>query len=391
MKLKDMTFTFATPPRLLCGAGTLGSLANTAGELLGQRLMIVTDAGVVACGLLDRLLAVLRGSGCDWRIFDAVVADPPEDVIQDAAKRATNYEATGVIGFGGGSAMDVAKLVALLAAPGSSPLAHAYGVNQVKGRRLPLVLVPTTAGTGSEVTPIAIVTVGGEEKKGVVSPMLIPDLALLDAELTLALPPHVTAATGIDAMVHAIEAYTSASANNNPISRVLAREALHLLGTNLAICVENGSDLEARQQALLGACLAGQAFANSPVAAVHALAYPLGARFHLPHGLTNALMLPAVMRFNLQAAAGQYAELLSCTFPDVPADTNVQSRAESFIAALESLIERVLLPRRLRDVGIGEEHIAVLAEDAMKQTRLLVNNPRTLELHDAVAIYRQAW
>jgi alcohol dehydrogenase class IV len=172
---------------------------------------------------------------------------------------------------------------------------------------------------------------------------------------------------------------------------VLAREALHLLGTNLAICVENGSDLEARQQALLGACLAGQAFANSPVAAVHALAYPLGARFHLPHGLTNALMLPAVMRFNLQAAAGQYAELLSCTFPDVPADTNVQSRAESFIAALESLIERVLLPRRLRDVGIGEEHIAVLAEDAMKQTRLLVNNPRTLELHDAVAIYRQAW
>ena len=353
--------------------------------------MVVTDPGIVACGLLKRLETVLQSAGCTWDLFDAVVADPPEAVVLEASERARAFEASGIIGFGGGSAMDVAKLVAILAAPGSAPLAQAYGVNQVTGSRLPLALVPTTAGTGSEVTPVAIVTVGAEEKKGVVSPVLIPDLAILDAELTLQLPPHVTAATGIDAMVHAIEAYTSASSNNNPISRVLAREALQLLGDSLTTCVSNGADLHARQQALLGACLAGQAFANSPVAAVHALAYPLGTRFHLPHGLTNALMLPAVMRFNLPAAAEQYAQLLPCAFPESQAQGDAQARAEQFIVLLEGLIERVGLPKRLREVGIKEEHIDMLAADAMKQTRLLVNNPRPLDLQDAQHIYSQAW
>ncbi len=380
-----MSFVFATPPRLVCGAGTLSTLTESALALLGPRIMIVTDRGVVDCGLLERLLTVLRESGCAWQVFDGVVADPPEDVVLSAAEMARAYKATGVIGFGGGSPMDVAKLVALLAAPASQPLAQAYGVNQVKGRRLPLALVPTT------VTPGAIVTVGAEEKKGVASPVLIPDLALLDAELTLGLPPHVTAATGIDAMVHAIEAYTSTSANNNPMSRVLARDALRLLGTSLLACVKNGSDLQAREQALLGACLAGQAFANSPVAAVHALAYPLGTRFHLPHGLTNALMLPAVMRFNLDAAADAYAQLLPCAFPGIGANGSARSQAESFVTAMESLIAQVQLPQRLRDVDIGQEHIHQLAADAMKQTRLLVNNPRRVELQDAVAIYQQAF
>jgi alcohol dehydrogenase class IV len=386
-----MPFVYCTPPRIVCGAGALNALMDTAGTLLGQRLWIVTDPGIVASGLLDRLLPVLQASGCAWKVFDAVEADPPEAVVLHAAEQAQEYAATGVIGFGGGSAMDVAKLVALLAAPGSRPLTEAYGVNQVRGRRLPLALVPTTAGTGSEVTPIAIVTVGAEEKKGVVSSVLVPDFALLDAELTLGLPPHVTAATGIDAMVHAIESYTSTAANNNPISRMFAREALRLLGGNLATCVEQGNNLEARENVLLGANLAGQAFANSPVAAVHALAYPLGARHHLPHGVTNALMLPHVMRFNCSTAARQYAELLTCTFPDVGAEGDAQGQAESFVAALESLIQRVQLPRRLRDTGIREEHLDILAADAMKQTRLLVNNPRPLDLRDAAALYRQSW
>jgi alcohol dehydrogenase class IV len=386
-----MPFTFATPPRLVCGAGSLSALAGLAAAQLGARLFIVTDPGVAAAGLVDKLLEALRPSGSAWEIFDAVVADPPESVVEAAAAQARAYGATGVIGFGGGSAMDVAKLVALLAKPGSAPLAQAYGVNQATGSRLPLGLIPTTAGTGSEVTPIAIVTVGDEEKKGVASPIIIPDFALLDAELTLGLPPHVTAATGIDAMVHAIEACTSASANNNTISRALACEALRLLGGSLLACVERGSNLKAREDALLGACLAGQAFANSPVAAVHALAYPLGTTFHLPHGLTNALMLASVMHFNLDAAAEQYAALLPHAFPTADASGDAKRCAATFIAELEQLIDRVKLPRRLRDVGIGEEHIEKLALDAMKQTRLLVNNPRPVTLDDARAIYRQAW
>ncbi|MGG2478986.1 iron-containing alcohol dehydrogenase, partial [Rhizobium sp. BR5] len=196
----------------------------------------------------------------------------------------------------GGSSLDVAKLVALLAKSGEA-LGNIYGVGNVTGERLPLVLVPTTAGTGSEVTPISIITTGAHQKKGVVSPVLLPDAALLDAKLTIGLPPAVTAATGIDAMVHAIEAFTSTSANNNPVSRALAKEALRLLGANIEIAVKTGTDLAARQGMLLGAMLAGQAFANSPVAAVHALAYPIGGRYHVPHGLSNSLVLPHVLRF----------------------------------------------------------------------------------------------
>lgn len=380
-----MPFSFSTPPRIICGPGSLASLPEASGALLGQRVFVVTDRGVVQCGLLDRVVDALTAAGRAFDIYDQVVADPPESVVHAAALQARGFGATGVLGFGGGSPMDVAKLVALLAGSDSQPLESMYGVNQVVGRRLPLALVPTTAGTGSEVTPIAIVTVGDEEKRGVVSPVLIPDLAVLDATLTLGLPPPITAATGIDAMVHAIEAYTSASANNNPMSRMLAREALTLLGRSLRQCVSDGAAVHARQDVLLGACLAGQAFANSPVAAVHALAYPLGARFHLPHGLTNALMLPSVMRFNLSAAHAAYAELLPFAF------AGERGNAADFIGLLERLIDDVGLPRRLRDVGIARDRIEGLASDAMKQTRLLVNNPRPVNLADAVAIYSEAW
>jgi alcohol dehydrogenase class IV len=290
-----------------------------------------------------------------------------------------------VIGLGGGSSLDVAKLVALLAC-GREALSDIYGVGLATGPRLPLLLSPTTAGTGSEVTPISIVTTGAHEKKGVVSPVLLPDVALLDPDLTLGLPPAVTAAIGIDAMVHAIEAYTSASANNNPVSRALAREALRLLGRNIRRAVHQGHDLEARSAMLLGSLLAGQAFANSPVAAVHALAYPIGGHFGVPHGLSNALVLPHVLRFNAPACGALYAELLPDAFPE-----RARGGAEDFVAAVEELSRTCGLEQRLRDVGIPADAIPMMAQDAMKQTRLLVNNPRQLTLEDARAIYEAAW
>ena len=189
-----------------------------------------------------------------------------------------------------------------LLAVGKEKLADVFGVGNAKGPRLPLILIPTTAGTGSEVTPISIVTTGENEKMGVVSPVILPDVALLDPELTLGLPPPVTAATGIDAMVHAIEAYASASPNNNPLSRGLARQALTLLGGAILKAVHEGARHRGARRMLLGSMLAGQAFANSPVAAVHALAYPLGGHFHIPHGLSNALVLAHVLRFNAVTA-----------------------------------------------------------------------------------------
>lgn len=381
------SFTFSTAPSIIVAPGAIERLGEIALARLGSRIALVTDAGLVKAGLIERALEALRGSGIAIAVFDGVVADPPESVVLAAVEAARAHEATAVIGLGGGSSLDVAKLVALLLRSAES-LDSIYGVGNVRGQRLPLLLAPTTAGTGSEVTPISIVTTGAHEKKGVVSPVILPDIALLDPDLTLGLPPHVTAATGVDAMVHAIEAYTSASPNNNPVSRALACEALRLLGRNIRRAVHHGSDREARANMLIGSMLAGQAFANSPVAAVHALAYPIGGHFGVPHGLSNALVLAPVMRFNAPACAKAYGELAPHVFPEL---SDGGASAVRFIEAIVALSADIGLQPRLRDVGIPADAVPMLAEDAMKQTRLLVNNPREVTLEDARAIYEAAW
>lgn len=365
------------------GAQRLGSRLKQRGY---KRILIVTDPGLVSGGLLDQPLAAMRAEGAEVVVYSDVVADPPEHVIELAVAAARAHRADCIVGFGGGSSMDVAKLAALLAINGK-PLGSAYGVNVATGPRLPLVLVPTTAGTGSEVTPISIVTTGEGEKKGVVSPLLLPDIALLDAELTLGLPVHVTAATGIDAMVHAIEAFTSKRLKN-PISDCLAREAFRLLSGSLHKACRNGADIAARENMLLGACLAGMAFANAPVAAVHALAYPVGARFHVPHGLSNSLMLAPVIGFNASHASGLYAELYGVVRQG--GDGTSTEKAAALGRYLAALAPEFGLPTRLRDVGITAQDLPQLAEDAMKQTRLLVNNPREVTLVDALALYEEA-
>jgi alcohol dehydrogenase class IV len=382
-------FTFSTVPSIIFGTGCRTRLGEIAATRLGPHVALITDAGLVKAGLISPALDALQRAGVAVEVYDRVVADPPEAVVLEAVDRARSFGAEAVIGFGGGSSLDVAKLVAILLRSGER-LGDIYGVGHARGPRLPLLLVPTTAGTGSEVTPISIVTTGAHEKKGVVSPVLLPDIALLDPDLTLGLPPHVTAATGIDAMVHAIEAYTSASPSNNPISRALACEALRLLGRNIGRAVHHGSDGQARSAMLLGSMLAGQAFANSPVAAVHALAYPIGGHFGVPHGLSNALVLPHVLRFNAGACAQAYAELAPHAFPQLEGAAGLRG-AEAFIAAIADLAAELGLQPRLRDVGIPYEAVPMMAEDAMRQTRLLVNNPRPLSLDDARMIYEAAW
>ena len=262
-----------------------------------------------------------------------------------------------------------------------------YGIGNVKGGRLPLIQIPTTAGTGSEVTPISIVTTGETTKMGVVSPQLYADLAVLDATLTVGLPPKVTAATGIDAMVHAIEAYTT-KLKKNPLSDMLACQALALLGNNIVVACEDGKNLAARQAMLLGAMLAGQSFANAPVAAVHALAYPIGGIFHVPHGLSNSLVLPHVLRFNAPEAVGMYAELAEIVCPQVAG--SAEAKCQALIAHMEGLAGRLGIETSLREVGIAESDLDRLADDAMLQTRLLTNNPRIVTRDDARAIYAAA-
>src|SRR5258706_5559260 len=381
-------FTFQSPSNILFEAGASRKIAELVEQYGASRIMLVTDKGVRAAGLTGDAEAALSAARISVTIFDDVVADPPSHVIESAAALCRDQKIELVLSIGGGSALDTAKLVAYLA---KSPdrLDDIYGVGLAKGQRLPLILVPTTAGTGSEVTPIGIGPTPTSEKKGVVSPRLIPDWAVLDPELTLGLPSHVTAATGIDAMVHAIEAYTS-KMKKNPMSDQLARQALALLSANIRRVFKDGRDLEARSQMLLGSMLAGMAFANAPVAAVHALAYPIGAIFHVPHGLSNALVLPHVLEFNLRAAEALYAELAGIVKPGLQA-TSSRDRARAFIDEMISIGKDCTVPASLSAVGITQDDLKKLAEDAMKQTRLLVNNPRQLTLEDAYAIYSAAY
>ena len=284
--------------------------------------------------------------------------------------------------------MDVAKLAAYLLGSGDN-LDDIWGVRLAAGERLPLALVPTTAGTGSEATPVAVITCEGGEKRGVNSAALIADWAALDAELTIGMPRPLTAATGVDAMVHAVEAYTSARAKN-PISDLYAREALALLSANLVRACEQPDDLDARSAMLLGAHLAGLAFANAPVAGVHALAYPLGGVHHLPHGLSNALMLRHVLQHNSEAARELYAELAETVDPNCVGEGS-QARCARLIERLDELAVESGLQLRLRDHGIKEGDIPLLASEAMKQQRLLVNNPCPIDETDARRLYEAAW
>ena len=381
-------FEFRTTPAIYVESGAAARLGQILRKRFSQeRVCLVTDRFLHESGLLDPALADLKANGWTVQVIDDVIADPPEHIVLQASERARQAKTEIVVGLGGGSSMDVAKLLAVLLAS-DQPLQEMYGIDNVRGSRLPLVQIPTTAGTGSEVTPISIVTTGETTKMGVVSRQLYADFVILDAELTCGLPALHTAATGIDAMVHAIEAYTS-RIKKNPLSDAFAREALKLLSANLVAACENGKDRHAREAMLLGANYAGQAFSNSPVGAVHALAYPLGGHYHVPHGLSNALMLGPVLRFNMAGAAELYAELADLLLGKSEGTT--EQRSAAFVDYMEDLMNRSGAPRRLRDVDVTEESLETLARDAMLQTRLLGNNPVDVTGADALALYREAF
>ena len=381
-------FLFSTVSDVLSGPGSSAQLGDMAAGMGIRRALVVTDPGIIKFGLLDAAVANLEANNIALNIYADVVADPPESVVLDAVRAAQEFGCDGVIGFGGGSSMDVAKLLAVLI-KGEQPLADIYGVDQITGGRLPLIQVPTTAGTGSEATMVSIITTGETTKAGVVSRTLLADKIILDAGLTTGLPPAVTAATGIDAMVHAIEAFTTKN-KKNPLSDMLAREALRLMAGNIEIAVKQGDNLEARSAMLLGAMLAGQAFANAPVAAVHALAYPLGGNYHIPHGLSNSLVLPHVLRFNGPEAGHQYAELAAIILPGKTLPRDPLAVTELLATYFLQLAEDLGLPTTLRQMSIDESDLPMLAEQAMLQQRLLINNPRDVSFDDALAIYQQA-
>ncbi|MCA8887406.1 MAG: iron-containing alcohol dehydrogenase [Parvularculaceae bacterium] len=377
-----MNFNFRTVPNIIFAAGASAHLGEHVKARM-RRPVIVTDRGIVNAGLIDAALKSLEAANLDYLLFDGIEPDPPARVVRTSIETARKHNADGVIGFGGGSSMDTAKIIAVLL-NSSQSLEDIYGTSNIKGARAPLVLLPTTSGTGSEVTDIAVVTSDDDQKIGILGDQMFADMAVLDPELTYGLPRHVTAATGVDAMVHAIEAYTNRH-KKNPVSDALAREAMRLLSANIVKACEAPSDRAARADMLLGAMLAGQAFANSPVGAVHGMAYPLGGIFHIPHGLSNSLMLEPVLRFNASAAAHHYAELGDVIGAN---DTGgFAERTDAFIDRLMEIVAATGVERRLSQLGVSHNDLPRMAEDAMKAQRVMQNNPREVTYDDALKMY----
>ena len=369
----------------------IGAIKKTGDILIEKKVnsaLIVTDKGIIDAGLIDNLIKSLDAKKIKFKIFSEISPDPPEELVFKGLEFVKNEKIESVIGIGGGSSMDTAKAIALLAKTDIS-LDLIYGTNFTQGSRLPLILAPTTSGTGSEVTPFAVFT-KGESKCTVISPIIIPDIAILDAELTYGLPPAITASTGIDAMVHAIEAYTTRN-KKNFISDVLAKESLKLIVQNIEKAVKNGYDKEARSNMLLGASVAGLAFSNAPVAAVHAFAYPLGGIFHISHGLSNSLMLIEVMKFNMDAAINEYYELAITVYPEFHLQNKSKEEiVTDFINRLDNLRKNLGIPVKLSDLKINENDLKKLTDEVVKLTRLFNNNPKDISYDNAFNIYKNS-
>lgn len=379
------TATFKTAHRLITGSQSSEQTATELKALGVNNPFVVTDKGVRQSGTLD---LITRQLGSNFSVYDEVPAEPEVSVVESCATAFNKGKHDGVLAVGGGSAMDIAKVIAVFAGQ-EKPLSELFGEGNTPPRQLPLLALPTTAGTGSEVTNIAILAdTENQVKKGIVSDQLLPDVAIVSPEMTLSCPRGVTAASGVDALVHAIEAYLSNFAS--PITDALAIKAMSMIRVALPKVVANPQHLQAREQMATGSLLAGLAFGNAGVGAVHALAYPLGGRFHMAHGVSNALMLPYVMEWNKLACAQRFVDIARALGLYINAKTEAQISSE-VVAYLHQLCADVGIPQGLKSFDIPRSALPELAAEAIKVERLLRNNPRVLTQSDIEKIYQAAY
>ena len=373
------------PGRLVFGNGCLAQAAEEITRLAPSRVLIITIEPLLSS--LVGLLARLEEGGIRVCVYTRIVQEPSFADFYTVVREAAPFDPDLVLGIGGGSVLDVAKLVAAQLG-NDQALADYVGNGLLKGRQRRLICMPATSGTGSEVSPNAILVDDTDgQKKGIISPYLVPDSVYVDPLLTRSVPPAVTAATGLDALTHCLEAYTNRFAQ--PFIDLYAFEGMRLLSAYLVRAVTDGADEEARSQVAMGSMLGGFCLGPVNTAAVHALSYPLGSLFHLPHGLSNALLLPYVVEFNLQAAPARFArvaEALGCA-----RGKDDTATAREGVEKIRTLIRECGLPSTLKEVGVPFDAIGGMAADAMKITRLLVNNPRPVTAEDAVDIYTKAY
>jgi alcohol dehydrogenase class IV len=373
--------TLLQPPRIVFGNGCAPDCAALFAQRGVRRVLLVSTKSVVP--QIDSLLAALKQAGCTVVAATPIPPEPTPAVFETTLQEARSASADAVLGIGGGSALDVAKLVAVVAR-GPQNLADILGINRATGRALFLVCLPTTAGSGSEVSPNAVLLDDREQlKQAAISPHLVPNAAFVDPSLTVSVPPAVTAATGMDALTHCIEAYANKAAH--PIVDQYALQGIRLIAANLARAVRDGGDLAARGNLALGSLYGGLCLGPVNTAAVHALSNPLGARFHIAHGLANAVLLTPVLQFNLPSAAERYADVAVAL--GLERNGSAQGTAERGVAALANLSQACGVPQRLSELGVPRDAIPFLARSAMQVTRLLKNNLRPLTEADAVHIY----
>jgi len=379
-----MLATLQTAKSVFTGMDSVNKIAEEA-KRFGGSVLIVCDKGIAEAGLMDRVKGILEDSGAKVGIFAEVEPEPRIELVTQCVEAARNGSYAAILGLGGGSSLDVAKGAAVVLGNGGK-IEDYVGIGLVPKRGLPTILVPTTSGTGSEATKYAIFT-QGNMKQGVIDPNVYADVAIVDPSLTVSMPPAITAATGMDALCHGIETYTSLAAT--PISDLIARECVTLIGRSLRTAVYNGRDIEARSDMALGSFYGGLCLTNASVTAVHAVSFPLGADYHVPHGIANAVMLPHVMRFNYVASLERFSRLAELMGENI-GSLSLREAAERSVIAVETLMKDINIPRTLQELDIPKEAIPSLAERALTVQRLLGNNPRAIKLADLINIYERA-
>lgn len=372
------------PGKLAFGKGCINALIDELLSVAQSRILIITIDPLLET--LNPFINRLKDAGCALMIDTSIVQEPSFADFKTLLSKVNPFNADVVLGIGGGSVLDIAKLIAAQL-DNDQTLEEIVGNGLLKSRTKKLICVPATSGTGSEVSPNAILVDDDNQKKGIISPFLVPDSVYVDPILTLSVPPAITAATGLDALTHCLEAYTNKF--SQPFIDIYAFEGMRLIAANIVQAVREGADEDARTQVAMGSLLGGFCLGPVNTAGVHALSYPLGSMFHLAHGLSNALLLPYIMEFNIPAAPQRYADVamaLGC----VPEVNNIDT-AYKGVERIRQLIEDCGIPSRLSDLNIPESAIPEMAKDAMKITRLLKNNPRLITLEDAIAIYKAAY
>ena len=379
------TVMLLQPPRIVFGNGCAPQCVDFVVQRGVKRILLVTSKSVRP--YLESLVAALKSARMEVVEGHFVPAEPTVKFFETAVTEARQKQIDSVLAIGGGSVIDVGKLIAALV-DGRQKVSEVFGINLLTKRMLPLVCLPTTAGTGAEVSPNAVLLDETDElKKGIVSPHLVPDAAYVDPLLTVSVPPDVTAATGMDALTHCIEAYANKFAH--PIVDVYALQGIKLISENLRQAVRDGGDVEARAAVSLGSLYGGLCLGPVNTAAVHALAYPLGGRFHISHGVSNALLLPHVLRFNCSAAPERYAEISAAL--GIVSNGSVMTTAEHGVDFLSQLSRDCGVPQKLSQLNVPRDAIPAMARSAMSVTRLLKNNLRPLTEANAEGIYEAAY